>query len=130
MVWLLLGWGGLLPPRRAAYVLGGVGVLGGAQVTMTDGWGHVLALVTVASLGMVMTVPPVIDRYFPGVLAAPLALLVAGAVLLAAAVQVARRRGHGGDRAAARFSGEKRIAVALAGFVALGVSVAVLLLSE
>jgi hypothetical protein len=44
VIWILLGWGGLVTPRRAAYVIGGIGALFAASVTATQDWGLVLAL--------------------------------------------------------------------------------------
>jgi hypothetical protein len=145
LVWLALAWGGLLPPRRVAYVLGSVGALLGAQATMSTGWGHVVALATVAGLvgvavlvgdlvvlgigavGTLMILPETMDYYFPGALAAPLALLAAGVLLVVAALRATRRRGEprrlfGRDFA----TGNPAAAVQIAGVIALGVTATVL----
>jgi hypothetical protein len=109
-IWLLLGWGRLVGPRYATYVLGGAVAITGAQVAMIVDWGSGLALGTVAalvlggvllrdlvllgigSLGTLMIVPAVMERFFADTLAAPLALLAAGALLVAAALSTAHRR--------------------------------------
>jgi hypothetical protein len=108
-IWLLLGWGRLVGPRYATYVLGGAVAITGAQVAMIVDWGSGLALGTVAalvlggvllrdlvllgigSLGTLMIVPAVMERFFADTLAAPLALLAAGALLVAAALSTAHR---------------------------------------
>lgn len=112
VAWLALGWAGVLPPARAARVLGAVGSLFAVQGPMEKSWGLVLALATVAAvialamllgdlvllavgaLGALRVVPQLVDEWFPGALAAPLVLLGVGALLVVAAVRVARRRGH------------------------------------
>ena len=96
-VWLLLGWGGVVGPRLAADVLGGVVVAVGTTFAVGPAWGSVLAIVTavalvaagvalrdvallvVGSLALLVDVPVVTDRWFPDALAAPMALLVVGA---------------------------------------------------
>jgi Predicted membrane protein (DUF2157) len=83
VIWILLGWGGLVTPRRAAYVIGGIGALFAASVTATQDWGLVLALATTAALvgvgvlfrdllllavgavGALLILPGAIDRWFP-----------------------------------------------------------------
>jgi hypothetical protein len=145
LVWLALAWGGLLPPRRAAYVLGSIGALLGAQMTMTTGWGHFVALGTVAALigaavlvgdlvvlgigavGALMILPGTMAYYFPGALAAPLALLAAGVLLVAAALRTARRRGQPRMRTGRDYaSGARNRSLAVAGGIGLVVTVAVL----
>jgi hypothetical protein len=147
VVWFALGWGGFVAPRRATYVIGGIGALVGAGSTMTASWGPALGLTTAAALvgvavlfgdlvllavgaiGALQILPVAVSRWFPGALAAPLALLAVGVLLLAAAVYTARRRGDrvpGPDRD--RSSGSPRVALAVAGGVALAVTAAVLTL--
>ena len=111
IVWLALGWGGLLHPRRAVYGLGASAFLVGAMGTMPAGdWGYVFALISVAALvglavvlgdlfmlgiaalGALMVLPASVTHFFPGALAAPLALLVTGIVLVVAALRTTRRR--------------------------------------
>jgi hypothetical protein len=147
VVWFALGWGGLIMPRRAAYVLGGIGALLGAGITMTADWGLALGLATAAALvgvavlfgdlvllavgaiGALQILPNAVSRWFPGALAAPLALLAVGIVLVAAAVYTARRRsGRVLGPARDRSSGSPRLALAVAGGVALAVTVTVAIL--
>lgn len=112
VVWFALGWAGALPPTRTARLLGAVGALLAVQGPMEQTWGPVLALATVAAVitlamrlgdlvllavgavGALGVVPQVVGEWFPGALAAPLVLLGTGALLVLAAVRVARRRGH------------------------------------
>jgi hypothetical protein len=81
------------------------------------------------AIGSLQILPGAVSRWFPGALAAPLALLAVGIVLVAAAVYTARRRsaqvlGPALDRS----SGSPRVALAVAGVVALAVTVAVVIL--
>jgi hypothetical protein len=147
VIWFALGWGGFVTPRRAAFVLGGIGALFGAAITMTADWGLALGLATAAALvgvavlfgdlvllavgaiGALQILPSAVSRWFPGALAAPLALLAVGVVLVAAAVYTARRRsgrvlGPSRDRS----SGSPRVALAVAGGVALAVTVTAVIL--
>jgi hypothetical protein len=108
-VWLGLSLADLLP-RRAGTVLGAIGAVIGAVVVVGEGWGTALALVTVAALvlaavalrdlallgvgsvGTLIVLPIVVDRYFPGVLPAALSLVGVGLLLVVTAVFVSRRR--------------------------------------
>jgi hypothetical protein len=111
IIWLALGWGGLLRPRRAVYGLGAGAFLVGAMTMMPAGdWGYVFALFSVAALvslavvlgdlfmlgiaalGALTVLPASVTHFFPGALAAPLALLVTGTVLVVAALRTTRRR--------------------------------------
>jgi hypothetical protein len=110
LAWLALAWGDLIPPRRTAYVLGGAAIIFGGQLTARHDWGlalagvsvvalvtaavliHDLWLLAVGAVGVLITVPVIIDRFYQHQLAAPLALLAAGAVMIALGVFVARRR--------------------------------------
>jgi Predicted membrane protein (DUF2157) len=113
-VWLLsAAWGyatyrGYLRPRPG-YLCTVVGLLVGAQTTMAVPAGHALALATVAGLlvggivlrrvslliagaiGVIQVVPQTAARYLPQSLAAPLAILAVGLVLLGAALWLARQ---------------------------------------
>jgi Predicted membrane protein (DUF2157) len=148
LVWLTLAWGGLLAPRQVAYVLGSIGAVFGAQATMGTGWGHVLALATVAGLvgtavlignlvvlgigavGALMILPATIVYYFPGALAAPLALLAAGVLLVVAALRTTRPRGEPRRLLGRDFAiGKSLVAVRIAGVIAVGVTATVLLIS-
>jgi len=110
LVWALLGWGGLLEPRRFALTAGSVMAIFGAMLTAGSDAGTVLTLVTVVAvigaaivirdllllavgtLGLLGNLPAAITRWFPDSLAAPYALLVVGALLVVVTVWIARRR--------------------------------------
>ena len=116
VVWLLLGWRGWVTPRSAVWVIGGVPTVLGAQLTTATDWGAALAVATavalvvagvavrdlvllgVGAVAALLAVPAALDRYFPETLTAPLALLVTGVVLVAAAVQVTRHHPRGPRR--------------------------------
>jgi Predicted membrane protein (DUF2157) len=148
VVWLVLGWGRMLPPWRGAYALGAVGCLAGGLSTIEAGdWGYVFALVTVAALvgvavllreliilgvaavGALTVLPASVLHFFPGELAAPLALLLAGALLVLAGLRAARQRSRWrqapgtGSRA-----GSRPLAIVIAGGAAVGATVVVLAL--
>ncbi|MGH3465749.1 MAG: DUF2157 domain-containing protein [Kribbellaceae bacterium] len=107
--WFLLGWGGVLRPRRVALALGALVMVIGSGFTMSADAGIVLALGTVAAIvvvavlfrdlvllavgawGALQTLPTAVGEWFPGELAAAMALLVTGALLVLAAVSTARR---------------------------------------
>lgn len=109
LVWALLGWARLMQPRTLAMALGGVGMILGAASTMEYDAGIVLALATtvgliaaavvmrdlvllgVGALGTLVVVPAAVGNWFPGDLAAPVALLVVGGILVLVAVWVTRR---------------------------------------
>jgi hypothetical protein len=110
LVWLLLGWGGLLQPRRLVMVFGAAGMFVGALTTIPTHGGIVLALVTavavvatavlfrdllllaVGASGTLLVLPSSVMELFPGDLAAPIAMLAVGALLVGAGVLIARRR--------------------------------------
>jgi hypothetical protein len=101
---------GYLPPVTTGYVAAGIGLLAGAQLTMQVAAGQALAAATVAGLlaagvllrqawlvalgavGVLLVVPQTATRYLPMSAAAPLAIFVAGVVLVGAAVWLARHR--------------------------------------
>jgi hypothetical protein len=115
-IWALSAlWGvavlrGYLPPGSTGYFAAGFGLLAGAQLTMQVPAGHVLALATVAGLlaggvllreawlvalgavGVLLVVPQTAGRYLPTSAATPLAIFVAGVVLVGFAVWLAKRR--------------------------------------
>ncbi|MEV0283590.1 DUF2157 domain-containing protein [Kribbella sp. NPDC050820] len=112
-IWFLLGWGGVVRPRWSALLFGGISLIIGAGMTMPADGGLVLALVTAAALvslavlardllvlalggwGAVQFLPIAVNEWFPGELAAAIALLGAGGLLVAVAIWIARRRdGH------------------------------------
>lgn len=110
--WIGLAHVGRLQPRTAALVLGAVGAVVGAVVVESSGWGHFVALATVGALagtglalgemallgagavGILLVLPPVMNDWFPGAVAAPLALLASGALLVVVALRALRERGR------------------------------------
>jgi hypothetical protein len=143
-VWFLLGWGGLLRPRRVATAFGSVGLLVGSTITTLGDAGSndaaiAFALLTVAAIlalallfrdlvllavgawGALQTLPGAINEWFPNELAAPLVLLGFGAALVVAALYIARRRSRNqaGPPARDLSAGPARVAVGAAAAVAL-----------
>ena len=115
-IWFLLGWFGTVQPRREVQALAAAAALIGALMTLPTNVGMVLALCTVVAavvlavvvrdllllavgaLGALNVLPVVVNEWFPGELAAPLVLLVVGALLVTAAVYTAKRgKGHNRD---------------------------------
>ncbi len=148
VVWLLLGWGAVVGPRLVADVLGGAVVVVGTLAVIDSAWGSALAIATgvvlvaagvvlrdvtllvVGSLALLIDVPVVTGRWFPDALAAPVALLLVGVLLVVGALIAARRgafaadadrAGHRGGR-----TGPRRLAVGLAVAVAVAVAAAVI----
>jgi hypothetical protein len=113
LAYLLLGWGEVLEPRRAVILLASVWLLVGAVMTMGSDPGLALgilttvaitalallvrdlALLAVAAVSAFLVLPTVMNTWFPGSLAAPVALLLLGLVLVGAAFLVARNRREG-----------------------------------
>lgn len=112
VLWFLLGWRGIVTPRRPVQALAAVATLIGAVMTLPADAGMVLALCTVVTVVVVAVVihdllllavgavgalnilPAVVNEWFPGDLAAPLVLLGVGALLVTAAVYTAKVRGR------------------------------------
>lgn len=110
LTWVSLGISRLLTPERVAIALGAVGLLVGSLPTMSEDWGIILALGTVAlivfgavwlrdlillgigAIGALSALPRAVDAWFPGQVSAAIALLAVGAGLVAAAVWIARHR--------------------------------------
>jgi hypothetical protein len=146
-MWLALGWGSLLPPRRASLTLAAVGTLVGATITLSPhDWGYVFALTTVAALvslavllgdllmlgiaavGALQLLPATVMHFFPGALTAPLALLAAGLLLLAAALYTRQRRARRTSRRTFRHQvGGPTAALAIAAAAAAAATIAALL---
>jgi hypothetical protein len=111
VAWFVLGWGGWLGARRPAYLMGAAVAGLGSIVFAELAWGHVVALLTVAATVVVavlfrdlallaigailalLVLPSAVDRFFPGVLAVPVALLVAGLLVVGISVAMSRRQG-------------------------------------
>ncbi|HET8560754.1 MAG TPA: DUF2157 domain-containing protein [Marmoricola sp.] len=109
LVWLALGWAGMLRPDRLARALGAATMVVGAMITLGTDAGTVLMLLTAAgvvalavlardlallvvgALGLLRGIPAAVDHWFPNSLVAALALLVVGAGLVGLAVWIARR---------------------------------------
>lgn len=97
--------------RRLGLAAGSAMAIFGAMITAETNSGMVLLVVTlvavaatalalgdlvmlaVGSLGIVLNVPQAADRWFPGSVAAPVALLAAGVLVIVLAVVAARRSG-------------------------------------
>lgn len=146
VVWLLLGWGGVIGPRQASYLIGGVVAVTGAELTVSVGWGAAVGLGTAAlliaagawmrdlvllgvgAIATLLTVPPALGLFFPDTLAAPVALLVVGVLLVGGALCLTgRRRVSGGSPS---HGGSARTATGLAALVtAVVVTVVVALAS-
>lgn len=109
-LWGVAAYRRYLTPPAAGLVVASGGVLAGATLTMANPAGQALAVLTVAGLlavgvaahrvmfvafggaGTLWVVPETANRYLPGTVAAPLAAAVAGLVLLAIALWLARAR--------------------------------------
>jgi hypothetical protein len=113
-VWIALTCVGILTPRRTAFVLGALGVLGGAEAVVIDffetpeGWGLALGLISSAALlylsvtlgqmvllgfgtgGLFLFLVQLIGEYLAAGLGGPLTLLVAGVALLGIALVTVR----------------------------------------
>jgi hypothetical protein len=113
-VWVLsLAWGvaahlGYLPPRDTGYLAAGIGLVVGAQMTMQEAAGYVIAVATVVgllaagvvlrrvwvlalgALDVLLVVPQAASRYLPQSVAAPFAVFCVGLALLGVALWLAR----------------------------------------
>lgn len=141
VVWFLLGWGGVLKPRRAVLALGAATAIAGTLITLPTDPGITFALLTVAAVvvcsillrdlillavgvvGFLQVMPAMVEAWFGDTLVAPFALLAAGLLLIAAGLWIARRRHEQEARPAAPYTrGTRRAAVAAAAAVLLGVT--------
>jgi hypothetical protein len=86
-----------------------------------------LVLLGASSVVTLVTVPIVVGRLFPDLLAAALALLVAGALLVLGGLRTARRRAEHPEPAAAG-APRTRLALGAAAAVGVGTLAAVLLI--
>jgi len=150
LTWALLSWGEIIKPPRAGLWLGAAVAIVGAMTLGGEWWAAILALVTViglvaaavalrdlpllglASFGTLLTLPRVVETFFPGELSAAIALFLVGILLVVTAVLTARR-----SRTAAPApksgrdlrEGPPRVALALAGVVAVGTTAVLLVLA-
>ncbi|MFD4324775.1 DUF2157 domain-containing protein [Nocardioides sp. NPDC058538] len=110
LIWLLLGWGGVLEPGRFVIVYGAAAMFIGALTTIPTYAGIGLALLTsaavvaaailfrdllllaVGAIGTLLVLPSAVIELFPGDLAAPIVMLAVGALLVGAGLFIARRR--------------------------------------
>lgn len=83
---MAVDWGSVL-------ALGSVAALVLAGVLLSD-----LVIVGIGSVATLLTVPAVMQRFFADALAPPLALLAAGALLIAAALITVRQRSRRSGR--------------------------------
>ncbi|WP_020524769.1 DUF2157 domain-containing protein [Catelliglobosispora koreensis] len=145
LAWLALTWGALITPQRTGYLLGGAAIVAGSQLTTQLDWGLALAgasvlallaaavyvrdlwLLGVGAVGVLVTVPLIVDRFFEGELAAPLALLGAGVLLIGLGVFTARKRGGAEAKQRAEHRIPAAYAIGLAVAVAAVMTVVVLL---
>lgn len=116
VIWFVLGWRAVVTPRRPVLALAAAIALIGSLMTVSTDAGNVLAICTlvavvvlavvirdllllgVGALGALNILPAVVTEWFPGRLAAPLVLLAVGALLVVAAVYVAKGRGSHDER--------------------------------
>lgn len=146
-VWGVLSWGGVISARRHGTILGAVAMAFGSMLVVGEGWGTALALLTVgalvlfavasrdlvllavASAGALFVLPASMSRLFPGMLAAALALLAVGVLLVAAAVATARRRRARPTGPARRdwSQGPALVAIVIATTIAVSATLAILL---
>lgn len=110
VVWAAVSWAGRLEPRATGVALGVLGAVFGS-LTMANDAGIALGLATavaalalalwersllwlgVSAIAMLWTTPRAAYEWFPGRLSAALTFMVTGALLVGAAVWVARHRG-------------------------------------
>lgn len=110
LVWAVLAWGGIAPPQRAAYALGSLAMLVGAQGFAFDerslrillglatsagliGVGVALGTVLLLGFGAVgifVFVPQALFEWFGDTLGGPVVLFLTGVILLGAALVTAR----------------------------------------
>ena len=144
LAYLLLGWGEVLEPRRAVVLLASISLVIGALMTMGSDPGLALglfttvaitalavfvrdlALLAVAAVSAFLVLPTMMNAWFPGSLAAPVALLLLGLALVCAAFLVARDGGrrHQADRRRELRRGDRTFGVtAAAATVVVGAAV-------
>ena len=150
LVWLLLGWGGLLEPRRFVMVFGAAGMFAGAMTTIPTYAGITLSLGTavavvasavlfrdllllaVGAFGTLLVLPSSVVELFPGDLAAPIALLIVGALLVGSGLFIARRRQskpEAGPPAHDFSAGTPAVAITAAGLAAVTVTAMIVTLA-
>lgn len=111
LVWGVLAYVGTIRSKDAGLVLGSLGLAFGSMLLVFEGLWTVVSLVSVAAIialavlerrmallgigaiATFVTLPRAMEYWFPGMLAAALALLVAGLGLVGVAVWIARHHG-------------------------------------
>lgn len=111
LMWTVLAYARYIEPRTVGMALASFVGIVAAQATIDVKWGVALALGTMAAVvllavveanlvllvvgavGVFMTVPASMDKMFHGPMGVGLGLLIAGMVMLSAAVYVVRRQG-------------------------------------
>jgi len=109
-MWAAAARTGVLWPREEGLIFGAVATVFATMTVVDRNWGTALALVTVTALvviavalrdlillavgavGVLIVLPPIMGRLFPGMLSAALALMAVGILLVSTAVLTARRR--------------------------------------
>jgi hypothetical protein len=145
LAWCLLGWGGVLHPRREVELAGVVVTLLATASFTAEPWGSPLALATLALLAVLAVrlrdlallavtalatladLPPIVDRYFHGLLSAAAILLLVGGLLVAAAVVAVRRPGPDRAPAGPPWTGGTPAQGGIAAALVLSVTLAVVL---
>lgn len=152
-VWYALAWGNVVRSSELGLALGAIAMIVGAMMALAAGMGSVnsvwlplatviltvglavffrdLVLLIISAIGALQLMPPVVSQLFPSVFSAAIALLVVGAILVAAAIAVARWRATHESEAGRpyRFEhyrrGSRTVAVPLATGVGLATAAAV-----
>ena len=143
LAWFMLSWAEFIKPPELGKILGAVAMVAGVMNASQATWGLFLGLATVtalvvlavlmrdfgllivAAIGTLQVLPMLIVELFPGVLAAALALLVVGALLILAAIYIARRRSALSAKAETRRELQCPLRAAIAVSVGVWVAVAV-----
>ncbi len=110
VIWLVLGWGGVLAPRRPVVALGSAAALFGGLTTAGSDAGAGVAVATavavvaaavafrdllllaVGAAGAMFSLPQAMTTWLPDAEVAPYLLLALGMILLLAAIRTARRK--------------------------------------
>jgi hypothetical protein len=145
VAWYLLGWGGVLRPRREVELAGAAAAVFGTALVAVEPWGSPLALSTltvlavlavrlrdlpllvVTALATLVDLPAIVNRYFHGLLSAAAVLLVVGGLLVATALVAVRRPGPDRAPAGPPWNGGTATQGAVAAAVVLSVTFAVVL---
>jgi predicted membrane protein DUF2157 len=115
-MWAASARTGVLGQREEGLIFGAAATVIATMTVVDRNWGTALALVTVSALvviavalrdllllavgavGVLLVLPPIMGRLFPGMLSAALALMAVGLLLVGVAMLTARRRHDKSDR--------------------------------